>query len=888
MAILPRYQRIGLKTRQPQQMDFAAAREQAKLGQNISQQIDRMSDFAFKQGAQAAEVRGQERVREEGALPTLGALQEAGGPTTIAERAAFDAANRIAVVEIESLAKQDMQNLVREADKNNMPLTTFQASMANIQDGYAASLNVVDPVAAGVLSARLQDSSMTYQGRYSDITFTKAKAAAAERVAQIVTVSQQAILDSATQPGATRESIESAGSKLLADQLELGVKEKNARRVVDQTLKEAVRQNRLYLYDNAADITAKRVLLEEYEKNPLPGYTYEQNRSFNNQLQNNLNVQINRAQQTAVSDLTEAAEAMALTGTPPSGFEFNEDSIREIFPQEQADEYIQSWNDASEDASNRGALAYMSGDMIDSVAIDLERERVAAEVSGDPRQITKATTRAADWAESVAKRNDAIVKDAALFVANTNEAAAGIIEDIGDKLSTGQIEQAASGLLALRDVMGEQLDQLGVPSNRRNVMPKQMAAQVANIIQSIESDVAAETFQAINQSLGDYSPQFIEELRAQGLRPEYVQAMYVSNPAIQKDLIDISKMEVTDILKGLPNTTKNDVISEMNDVLSDYRQAYLAGGGNVANNIYNQQIDTAQKLVFSRLKNGTESEISTAVENALNDLIPEYQQTVVGSGGVGGYVVPMEFSPKEIEDATSSLLSVNALRAMGIEPLDSPLLDDYIDLEVSLESLSTTGRWLNNSTGDGLSLHYNVNGTDLPAGFEVKFSEISQVLASVQEKVLLTIEQVEPDIIEKSVTAISKAATSLSSSDESRISTRNVLNRGYDVPAAKGLRDLLAENAVLAESAVLESAVPEGAVPEIAVPEFVPQKINDANQMAELKFAERLSLFDKIKTIRDGLEPGTQERSKYSLALRYAFDGSIPLDQLKEMAGVSK
>ena len=866
MAILPRYQRIGLKTRQPQQMDFAAAREQAKLGQNFSQQIDRMSDFAFKQAAQAAEVRGQERVREEGALPTLGALQEAGGPTTIAERSAFDAANRIAVVEIESLAKQDMQNLVREADKNNMSLTAFQASMADIQDGYAASLNVVDPVAAGVLSARLQDSSMTYQGRYSDITFTKAKAAAAERVAQIVTVSQQAILDSAIQPGATRESIEAAGSKLLADQLELGVKEKNARRVVDQTLKQAVRQNRLYLYDNAADITAKRVLLEEYEKNPLPGYTYEQNRSFNNQLQNNLNVQINRAQQTAVSDLTEAAEAMALTGTPPSGFEFNEDSIREIFPQKQADEYIQSWNDASEDASNRGALAYMSGDMIDSVAIDLERERVAAEVSGDPRQITKATTRAADWAESVAKRNDAIVKDAALFVANTNEAAAGIIEDIGDKFSTGQIEQAAAGLLALRDVMGEQLDQLGVPSNRRNVMPKQMAAQVANIIQSIESDVAAETFQAINQSLGDYSPQFIEELRAQGLRPEYVQAMYVSNPAIQKDLIDISKMEVPDILKGLPNTTKNDVLSEMNDVLSDYRQAYLAGGdSDKANNIYNQQIDTAQKLAFTRLKNGTESNISTAVENALNDLIPEYQQSINETHG--NYVVPMDFDPQVINYNVSMLMTESALGTLNIKPLDSPLLPDFADKGVSLASLSSTGKFLNNSTGDGLVLHYDINGALLKTEFEIKFSEL-------------------PGFVKKlySETVISE--------EEAGFRREGLLQAGMDPEAKTVVVDeaagWAAESQIFAGGSVPEIAVPEIAVPEIAVPEFVPQKINDANQMAELKFAERLSLFDKIKTIRDGLEPGTQERSKYSLALRYAFDGSIPLDQLKEMAGVSK
>ena len=105
MAILPRYQRIGLQTRQPQQMDFAATREQARLGQTISQQVDRMSDFAFRQASQAAEIRGQERVREEGALPTLAALDEAGGPTTIAERAAYALGSRVAVAEIQNTLK---------------------------------------------------------------------------------------------------------------------------------------------------------------------------------------------------------------------------------------------------------------------------------------------------------------------------------------------------------------------------------------------------------------------------------------------------------------------------------------------------------------------------------------------------------------------------------------------------------------------------------------------------------------------------------------------------------------------------------------------------------------------------------------------------------------
>lgn len=166
MAQLPRYQRLGLQTRQPGNIDFADVREQARYADTLSQQLNRMSDFAFKKASEMAVERGQERVREEGALPTLEAIEEKGGPRGIAERAAVDAANRIAVVEIETLATADMQKLTVEADNSNMSMPAYQAAMAEINDGYKASLEMVDPVAAGVLGARLQSSSSKYEARY--------------------------------------------------------------------------------------------------------------------------------------------------------------------------------------------------------------------------------------------------------------------------------------------------------------------------------------------------------------------------------------------------------------------------------------------------------------------------------------------------------------------------------------------------------------------------------------------------------------------------------------------------------------------------------------------------------------------------------------------------
>jgi hypothetical protein len=756
MAILPRYQQIGLKTRQPQQMDFAAAREQAKLGQNISQQLDRMSDFAFKKGAEQAELRGQERVREEGALPTLEALQQAGGPTTIAERAASDAANRIAVVEVESLAKQDMQNLVREADKTNMSMTAFEGSMADIRDGYAASLDAVDPVAAGVLAARLSNSSMTYQGRYADIASRKAVAAAAARVSEMVSVESQFILDSATVPGATRENLELAGKNLLEAQLTKGVNEKTARKVVNSVLRQALRQNRLYLFDNAADVKQKKILLDEYEKNPLPGYTYDQNRSFTGSLESNLNAEVRKAQSFALDDLNNAMVVLGATGSPPLGYEFDSEKIFEIFPEAQAVLYEGAWIDANEDVLNRGALAKMTPERALEIRKGLEAEIIT---SKDPPNAIK---RLADWEESVANRNDALDKDAALFIAQTNEGVGGAFEAIQETIAAGNIDLASKMLLTVREILLVDYDILQVPTSKQNIMPKPFAGQMVNFIQSIETDVASETFNLIRNSLGDYAPQFIQELRDQGLRPEYVQAMYSTNAAVQKELLDISGLKIKDIIVGLDSNVPRDVKTELNAIVQDYRQAFLAGGDDRAIAIFNEQYAVMEKLALARI-NEHDLASSAAAEGVFQDIVAEFDQVVLSKQGK--YVVPMEYNVQTIENNASMFLNENVLNRLDIAPLDSAKYPRFVNESVTIASLASTGMWLNNSTGDGLTLHFNVNGVELPvltsdgSAYEVKFSEMSRILSETQEAIRSELPVVEPDIIKGAVSGVAALVT---------------------------------------------------------------------------------------------------------------------------------
>ena len=729
MAVLPRYQRIGISDRQPQQIDFANKREESRLGATISQQLDRMSSFAFEKAGELAVTRGEERVREEGAIPTLRAITEAGGPTNIEERSAVSAANRIAVIEIESLAKQDMQNLSRDADRNNMSMSAFNESMSSIRDGYAASMADVDPVAAGVLSARLADSSLTYEGRYSDIVFTKAKKAAAERVSQIITTDADEIIFLATQPGVVEGDLLILGEKFLQSQIDLGIKGKTAKNVVDQTLKKAVRQNRLYVFNNASDINQKEALLEAYAESPLPGHSYEANFSFNENLKNRLNSEIKSEQTSTVDDLNTAMFRLAATGEA-NGYNINEQLIDELFPEDVAESLKEMWVDAQEDVSNRGALRNMAPRRVDEITSDLEEEVLT---TSDPERAKK---RLDNWSDFVASRNDAINKDAGLYLAQTSPEHAEYIGRIFSAMEEGDLGSAARRLKNLHRVADAEFDVLGVPKNKRNFMPKPMAAQIVNFLQTIGDDVSSTIFNDIASGLKydddtSLAPQFIEELRAQGLKPEFVQAMYVSNPAVQQELVDISEMNVNEIVVGMPSTIKSDVDSEMVDALEDYRTAYLAGGGDPANKIFNQQFNTIEKLALTRLKKG--GSVAEAVESAINDLIPESSQTVVEQSGI--YIVPMQFDPQIIQQNTSLLMNEQILAVLDLDVLDAKQFPDFVDKAVAIASLSSTGKFLNNSTADGLSLHYDINGTYLPAGFEVKFSELPGLVSELYSEI---------------------------------------------------------------------------------------------------------------------------------------------------------
>jgi len=144
----------------PGKTDFAAERATANLANTVSQGADRVIKFAFERGKRTALSEGAAA----GAADPQGTLQQYGGkrPTgNIYEGAAFDAAVRLGSVKIQTDAREAMSNAFIEATKNKTDSATLRAQLDAIREGYATSLENLDPVSAATVNQKLSGFALT-------------------------------------------------------------------------------------------------------------------------------------------------------------------------------------------------------------------------------------------------------------------------------------------------------------------------------------------------------------------------------------------------------------------------------------------------------------------------------------------------------------------------------------------------------------------------------------------------------------------------------------------------------------------------------------------------------------------------------------------------------
>jgi hypothetical protein len=283
MAKLPRYQRLGIRDRQPQNIDFASYREQAGASMAMSQTFDQMSQFLYRQSAEEAEQRGLERVRTEGAQPVLEALQDQGGPRGIEQKAAYQAANQIAIAEIQSSAELEITRILDEGQKNKTSFSAIQGQLKDVSDGYSAALSDIDPVSAGTLRARLAESAGKAEVRFSK--FWQQEQLRNQKIKQnlrSVDAAEKIIQDAATF-NFTTEGLDNQLAVIKTELAALGVTKIVIDDWAEKTANEAKKNNAMFTFFQK-DVGDQKQYIADVEsgKIELPGMTFEESVRFVN------------------------------------------------------------------------------------------------------------------------------------------------------------------------------------------------------------------------------------------------------------------------------------------------------------------------------------------------------------------------------------------------------------------------------------------------------------------------------------------------------------------------------------------------------------------------------------------------------------------------------
>jgi hypothetical protein len=280
MAKLPRYQNVGVKPLAPPDFDYANLRESARFAQTLSQQVDRMNSFIAKEAEREAEQRGLSMVQEEGAQQVLKKFSGDKKPFTVAETTAYQAATRIASAEIETEARAEINRLISEAkinrtsfgdseDEKGNFIPGVQSRLSEIVDGFPAALSDVDPVAAGLLRARLTDFATDKEIAYSEF-YEKIKIQELQgKFIQNMSNAQLDIYEYAASENGTPDGIEKRINDFANNMKDLQINEIAISNWIIETRVNARKNGTIAEFQRLPDLSAKEDFLTNLEKTPL-------------------------------------------------------------------------------------------------------------------------------------------------------------------------------------------------------------------------------------------------------------------------------------------------------------------------------------------------------------------------------------------------------------------------------------------------------------------------------------------------------------------------------------------------------------------------------------------------------------------------------------------
>jgi len=378
MAMLPRYERLGVKAAQPAQLDFANFREQSQAAQTLSQSLGRMSDFAFGVAEEKFGQVAKQTVSNLGATETLARIQKSGGPTSSFDMVAFETANRIASAEIQMESDKQISSLLDTAQKTGMSIADVSSGLADITDGYAATLSTLDPEAAGLLRVRIGEASGQAIQRYGSYVESKAKAARSARIEASIDLYASNLMKSAVLPGATATTLNEQAQKDAALLISAGVDPDKAAAAAAAALKDAVIENLSYRAVNVP-ISELRDVTKAPPTEPLVGLTMTETLSAWNKVSTIYSARTDslRVEAAAVNDQIKSANRVLETGGMPGPVQIADLGEKVQMLAEYEPSLLAKFADLKDDATYVAGVRNMNIDQLNA-----EVERVSAGIVG--------------------------------------------------------------------------------------------------------------------------------------------------------------------------------------------------------------------------------------------------------------------------------------------------------------------------------------------------------------------------------------------------------------------------------------------------------------------------------------------------------------------------
>ena len=685
MARLPRYEAGRVQAAGIGQIDFAGMREQARF----SESIGKMAAFVNRE-VQEREIK---RTREE---------EEQNATYQRIQADSLKTAYSIQVNDIVAQAKQSPELV---------SMDQVVGSLADLTDGFMASAESLDVERATLLQNDLLSISAIHAENYT--TYHQQQAVKKLQAESIQGLNQIAINSElySSSDSFSPEGVERFAAEAEQYALDHGYNAVSAAKEAQNVREKMAKNNAVFRYNKIGPLEDKQKFIDDLK---IPGLTIEDIAPVKRELESQLNqerrnfeVKVKTTRRTIQDTITNLELGAQASPEAMLEIEQNVDLYGGVDPSLQQD-----LDQLKFVAERFPALQNMS---VADLAADVNTQRttVSGMTTDNPDFRNKAAMLQAS--EELYKNMNAQLRS----------------DPYGWYIRTGQLE--VKPLVDQESIIKRQDDQDYMEAkNPGFTAPFLTTAETNNMVLALDKalpDAVASELRAMQSLYGQNYETALQDLTKAGLAPEYsVGGRYIGDkPGLAERIIGLRAVTPDELKKPLAPQQETQFNAEYLSLMEEYTEAFTAGDvtGNALKTI-NTNYGVAQKLGY-KLMNESNATPTEAAAVVLEDMFPE----TVALEEYARIIVPRDTNADSVLYNLEAALETRMLEQVGLAPLNDPNLPGYIDRAVDVKSLSGNGVWLNNDTGNGAVLHYNLNGELLPVRlqdgnyYEVKFNALS-------------------------------------------------------------------------------------------------------------------------------------------------------------------